>query len=842
MNTSKFMAMAILSLASFKTYSARICYFSLNNEKEFHVMEEFTEKLNRYSPIKIEVQEFLPKGGDTKEAFKRMVESGVVCDGLVISGHHTGSFGGKRATGSLSIDLMEELSCNPKYKAFFNNVKGLWLQGCRTLGVSKIETTDTADFHTQRVGAVLDEDHLTQSFSDLNVEFSATLDQDNPLSSRYLRVFPRATTFGWTKTAPGSKSRSQYSVPFHIAHMARLNDDRKRYFDNPISGKMTEKSARKYISALALALDLKALAPSTTETGCRTRDLEEQSVEAWLHHGQKSKGYRYSFANADLNGYVSMFQTDDEFLHRAKEIECFLKSTKDPNVLLSRIDEILQSEELIGYSFNSLFEVLKRFRGEPGVYSKIQDKLRQSPLLKKFLMRKLASSELGIIRKVEYYSFVKDLLGLGNKNIEKLIRDNFFKLAARPITRGSWAQYDFIRTLTKSLAKHRLLLPEHIEKLIFSPEVSDKVKKVAINSLSLLKDPNRKIEGVINKILDSKTLYLQGTPYFLADAVGSKNITFKNPMAIINKILNRADVDDRALGSLLSLINNNPKRIQNPSELIHQIVTHPKADSFTFMPLSGPLTNENIHIENLEELFTQVIRTHPKSAVAIGNDVALSKLDIEGKRRIYRKVYTSENRQEYSFHSKTQILSIGGLDTKHVEEYFQDIKSMEEIHDFYWDSIPKVISAYGGKVKGSFEMMERIAKENKDLGYNTEFFKAIEAPGFTNEQRVKLIESAYEAKSKSDSREPGLIMKIISSTDFSKEQRDHLIKLTYDNITKNSYFGTAELIKVLKEDKTIKGRKEMLRGIARQARFSSHKYEAKEILEKERPRKWYEIF
>ena len=130
MNTSKFMAMAILSLASFKTYSARICYFSLNNEKEFHVMEEFTEKLNRYSPIKIEVQEFLPKGGDTKEAFKRMVESGVVCDGLVISGHHTGSFGGKRAKGSLSIDLMEELSCNPKYSAFFNNVKGLWLRGC----------------------------------------------------------------------------------------------------------------------------------------------------------------------------------------------------------------------------------------------------------------------------------------------------------------------------------------------------------------------------------------------------------------------------------------------------------------------------------------------------------------------------------------------------------------------------------------------------------------------------------------------------------------------------------------------------------------------------------------
>ena len=180
---------------------------------------------------------------------------------------------------------MEKLSCNPKYKNFFNNVKGLWLQGCRTLGVNKIEETDTADHHTQRVGAVLDEDHLTQSFSDLNIEFSATLDQDNPLSSRYLRVFPRATTFGWTKTAPGSKSRSQYSVPFHIAHMARLNDDRKRYFENPISGKISEKSARKYITALGLALDIKALIPDPS--GCRSTRNEEQSVEAWLHHGQK---------------------------------------------------------------------------------------------------------------------------------------------------------------------------------------------------------------------------------------------------------------------------------------------------------------------------------------------------------------------------------------------------------------------------------------------------------------------------------------------------------------------------------------------------------------------------
>ena len=41
-----------------------------------------------------------------------------------------------------------------------------------------------------------------------------------------------------------------------------------------------------------------------------------------------------------------------------------------------------------------------------------------------------------------------------------------------------------------------------------------------------------------------------------------------------------------------------------------------------------------------------------------------------------------------------------------------------------------------------------------------------------------------------------------------------------------------EIIKMLETDKTIKGRKEMLKGIARQARFGTHQYKAKEILEK----------
>mgnify|MGYP000014475003 CR=1 FL=1 len=89
-----------------------ICYFSLNNEKEKVITKKFVNKINKVSPRKINVIEFhdTDGAGHTKNpemTFKKMVNSGVRCDGLVISGHHTGGFGGDRANGELSVDFLE---------------------------------------------------------------------------------------------------------------------------------------------------------------------------------------------------------------------------------------------------------------------------------------------------------------------------------------------------------------------------------------------------------------------------------------------------------------------------------------------------------------------------------------------------------------------------------------------------------------------------------------------------------------------------------------------------------------------------------------------------------------
>ena len=208
-----------------------------------------------------------------------------------------------------------------------------------------------------------------------------------------------------------------------------------------------------------------------------------------------------------------------------KKLNVFLKSTDDPKVLLSRIDEILKSEELIGYSFNSLFELLKRFKSDIKTFSKIQDKLRESPLLKKFLMRKLASSELGIIRKIEYYSFVKDLLGMGSRSIENAIRSNFYKIASQPIkelTRETYAQFDFIRTLISALAKHNLIDATHLEKVIFSENTSPIVKAISIRSIGAVKDFNGNAERIINKILDDPRLDIKGISYYISSPLWVK--------------------------------------------------------------------------------------------------------------------------------------------------------------------------------------------------------------------------------------------------------------------------------------------------------------------------------
>ena len=352
-------------------------------------MDKFIKKLNAYSSHPIRITEYMTSGGEPEESFLKMVENGEKCDGLVISGHHTGAFGGKRADGSLGVSFLEKLSCDERYRDWFYNIKALWLQGCRTLGTGEIVSISeeaSADYHTDRVGALLDVDHLEQSFSELNIEFSTTLDQDNPLSSRYLRVFPSANVFGWTKTAPGEVSGSEYSIPFHIAHLAKLMNEEDSFpEEGPLERSWTEGSADRYREALSLILNggeyaeneqchieawvnqgslknISFLGP--IQTGEIKNGGVACSMRAWQNHGQvKEQSTEYGFWNPDLQSYPSLMLTGDKILEQASFYNCWLK-TATGEELLEVLDRILEDTVFIRYTYNTLLERLQSLRRE----------------------------------------------------------------------------------------------------------------------------------------------------------------------------------------------------------------------------------------------------------------------------------------------------------------------------------------------------------------------------------------------------------------------------------------------------------------------------------------------
>ena len=69
----------------------RVCYFSMNNMREFDELDKFNKRLSEKAGQKIVVKEYLTeRNGSVEAAFKKLLESGETCDGIVFSGHHTG--------------------------------------------------------------------------------------------------------------------------------------------------------------------------------------------------------------------------------------------------------------------------------------------------------------------------------------------------------------------------------------------------------------------------------------------------------------------------------------------------------------------------------------------------------------------------------------------------------------------------------------------------------------------------------------------------------------------------------------------------------------------------------
>ena len=391
-----------------KKDSFHLCYFSLNNEKEYAVIQDIIKKIASKSQQKILVKEYLPYGSIPNEAFKKMLES-AHCDGLVLSGHHTGSFGGKRGDGSLSIDFLEDLVCeNQDAKNWFSSIKSLWLQGCRTLGSGEITNFDNlANFHTARVGALIEEDGLETNLSALNQEFSNVLDESNPLSHRYRKLFPKAQIFGWTKTAPGEKSKSEYSIPYHFAQLMKLNNDNKTF---PVSILQDEHYSSNEVIHFEKVFD-QLLKPEASNNSTL-------SVLAWENHG---RGGPYAFYNTDLDAYPPLMQEDSKtpnLLLLSHKLSCKLRK-KETNTVMEALDTILSSPRLIAYNLKDIVKVIKNSNSNRShISNKILNKLRLNQAFQDFLAQRLQSERIGLLRKLDYLLLMKTIYNSNEKAID----------------------------------------------------------------------------------------------------------------------------------------------------------------------------------------------------------------------------------------------------------------------------------------------------------------------------------------------------------------------------------------------------------------------------------------
>ena len=207
------------------------CFFSLNNPEEFHTMGKKLTGINKkqqdiYKKDNIIVKEYYGtkhEGKDVEKRFKAMLQEGE-CDSLIISGHHIGYFAGDRSlknkseNQTLNLDFMEDLSCEPSCADWFSNVDSLFLSGCQTIKTkNRFSKSETGDNYTLDIvmkeaeGGLLPGDYLK-----VNRAMSSALDEENPLSHRYLRMFPNSSIYGWGGISPGEKSGSKNSIPHFI--------------------------------------------------------------------------------------------------------------------------------------------------------------------------------------------------------------------------------------------------------------------------------------------------------------------------------------------------------------------------------------------------------------------------------------------------------------------------------------------------------------------------------------------------------------------------------------------------------------------------------------------------
>ncbi len=538
----------------------RLCFFSLNNDREFELTRSFLADAARTGGRAVVVEEYQRPEieADPEQSFRAMAASGDVCDGLVISGHHTGSFSGIRADGDLSISALEALSCAPAYRGFFRRVNAVWLQGCRTLGAEPRDETPgvagefSADYHMQRVGAELMRSSVRQSFAELSFQFSSTLDRDNPLATRYQRVFPAATVFGWTRSSPGFKAKSEKSLVYHMAHMTHLAQGVDP-FDPTRSVSVANK---RHMSA------------SLDDLLAGLSEPRRLAVDAWVSHGNvKRRGLGYD--NPDLRAYTPLLASGENRLLATANLGCALRNATGAEEAARKLEQILDNPYYLAHNLNAVWEIYQDYqRFRPVDAEILRAQLVQSESMMELLRDKLSSNRTGLLMKVEYYSFFRALTGDRDEAYEQRILANarYFMLAS-DLAGSSYDVRDFREALLTSLDKHDLGTTAFYDDIVRSPDVTP----AALYALAwtFRKLSQSEVRGLIDEIArhpnsDQNTLRVVAI-WLLENGVDPRFQTLR-------AVVGHPAADAATLGTAASVLARHD--VRGGSEVIAAIVAH----------------------------------------------------------------------------------------------------------------------------------------------------------------------------------------------------------------------------------------------------------------------------
>ncbi len=377
----------------------KFCFFSLNNP------EESTTFLKGYKKYDVEIEEFYGdqmSGQNIEEAFKKMTQKSE-CDALIISGHHTGEFYGEQNSEmSLSLDFLEKMSCEVGCMDWFSNVKSLFLQGCRTVEPKlnwKVKNQckknmSQADCNAAYI-AIQYSIEGSERHQNLNQTYSSVLDKKtNPLSSRYLRMFPESSVYGWSDSSPTAKQGANESLPNFI---------------NKVKDLMEEGGTKKRDSFAEVKGVVKMIEASNNivlynEEQCMQARKELLAI-GWAEHQE----------NKETNPtacYIS--DNKDAFIENRKR-GCELQKTEESgnkDKINKAIDNILSSPDSIKANFNRLLALVighKDKTEKPDWYDAVIKKLKKESDLKEVLKQQLLSDEIGFVKKADYLYFYSEM-------------------------------------------------------------------------------------------------------------------------------------------------------------------------------------------------------------------------------------------------------------------------------------------------------------------------------------------------------------------------------------------------------------------------------------------------